>query len=113
MAAPSRYGHIDGNRVVIDCWLIIDDGIPANWNRRPSARLAAGQPKLNRSERSINLKMVLPLSLFETPSIVAQINVDSPVMPVTIDTSAVAAAVKSVTGTDIDLRVVPPTGDPE
>ncbi|WP_313337327.1 hypothetical protein [Sphingobium yanoikuyae] len=110
MAAQSRYGSIADDRVIIDCWLVIDAGDPANWNRRPSARLSAGQPKLDRRERAINLKMSLPLALFETPAIVARIEVDDPAMPVTIDTAAVADAVKSAIGLDIDLRVVPPAG---
>ena len=46
------------------------------------------------------------MALFETPSIIARIDVAEPLTAVTIDASAVAQAVKSAIGMDIDLRIV-------
>lgn len=108
MNTPARFGHIDGNAVNIDCWLTIHPGDARNWNRRPSVRLTAGEPALNRGERAINVKLTLPLALFEAPSIVARIDVAEPTAPVTIDASAVADAVKSAIGMDVDVRVASP-----
>ncbi len=107
MTKPS-FGHIDKDAVHIDCWLTIHPGDPANWNRRPGVRLTAGEPALNRRERAINVRMTLPMALFETPSIIARIDVAEPLTAVTIDASAVAQAVKSAIGMDIDLRIVEP-----
>jgi len=66
------------------------------------------EPALSRGERAINVKMTLPLALFEAPSIIARIDVAEPASPVTIDTAAVAQAVKTAIGMDIDLRVAAP-----
>lgn len=106
--AQASYGHIEKDAVHIDCWLTIHPGDPKNWNRRPSVKLTAGEPALDRRERAINVRMTLPLALFETPSIIARIDVAEPMTPVTIDTSAIAQAVKAAIGMDIDLRVVEP-----
>lgn len=106
--SPARFGYVEKDVVAIDCWLTIYPGAPNNWNRRPTVKLTAGEPALSRGERAINVKMTLPLALFEAPSIIARIDVAEPALPVTIDTSAVAQALKSAIGMDIDLRVVAP-----
>lgn len=108
MSGPARFGIVDKGVVQIDCWLTIHPGGPNHWNRRPSVKLTAGEPALDRGERAINVKMSLPLALFEAPSIVARIDVAEPSAPITIDASAVAEALKSAIGMDIDLKVIAP-----
>ena len=108
MSGPARFGHVDANVVHIDCWLTIWPGDRKNWNRRPTVKLTAGEPALGRGERAINVRMTLPLALFEAPSIIARIDVAEPTMPVMIDAAAVAEAVKSAIGMDIDLRISSP-----
>lgn len=108
MSGPARFGQVDKDVVHIDCWLTIYPGAANNWNRRPTVKLRAGEPALDRGERAINVKMTLPLALFEAPSIIARIDVAEPALPVTIDTAAAAQAVKSAIGMDIDLRVATP-----
>lgn len=109
MSGPARFGHVEKDVVHIDCWPTIYPGAPNNWNRRPTVKLTAGEPALDRSERAINVKMTLPLALFEAPSIIARIDVAEPASPVTIDAEAVAQAVKSTIGMDIDLRIASPS----
>lgn len=90
----------------LDFHLIITCPEKDNWNARPGVRVTAGAPALKRNERAINLKMNLPLALFETPAIVAKINVPDAQQQVTIDAAAVSEAVRQVVGMDIDLQVV-------
>lgn len=100
-----HFGSVDKDTVHIDCWLTVDPGDARNWNRRPSIKVSAGEPALARGQRAINLKMDLPLALFETPAIIARIGIDAPTAPVTIDRTAVAEALKQAIGVDIDLRI--------
>ncbi|MCW2395856.1 MULTISPECIES: hypothetical protein [unclassified Sphingobium] len=102
-----HFGHTSAHTVHIDCWLTIDPGSGKDWNRRPSIKVTAGEPALLRGQRAINLKMDLPLALFETPAIVARIGIEAPAAPITIDHAAVAEALKVAIGADIDLRIVP------
>lgn len=90
----------------LDFHLIITCPEKGNWNARPAVRVTAGAPALKRNERSINLKLNLPLALFETPSIVAKIDVSEAASPVEIDAEAVSEAVRQAIGMDIDLQVV-------
>jgi hypothetical protein len=84
----------------MDFWLIVARGNP-----RPSVRVTAGHPSLKRNERAINLKMVLPVALFETPSITAKINVEAPSERVDIDIPALNEAVKQAIGMDVEISV--------
>lgn len=87
----------------LDFWLIIGRA------NRPSVRAVADYPSsLARNERAINLKIQLPLALFETPSISASIKVEQPAQAVTIDATAIAEAVRGVIGMDVDISVVEP-----
>lgn len=102
----ASYGQRNNHKglLEIDCHLIItcpED----NWGK-PGVRVTAGAPALKRNERSINLKLNLPLALFETPSIVATINVADTGAQVSIDAEAVSEAVRQAIGMDIDLQVV-------
>lgn len=101
------FGHVTDSTVFLDFYLVIDPGEPG-WNRRPGVRVTAAQGKLDRRERTMNLKIALPLALFETPMLKASITVDDPSVPISIDAEAIAEAVRGVVGMDIDLRVIEP-----
>lgn len=107
-----HFGSVNAKTVEIDCWLTIDPGNGATaWNRRPSVRVSAGEPKADRRERSINLRMSLPLALFETPLLTASIVVGEPSQSMSIDTAAVAEAVRQVVGMDVRIEVGMPEAD--
>lgn len=100
---PKTFGAGDSNNVYLDFFLIIDPGVIGAYNQRPSVRVTAGEPKLDRRERSMNLKITLPAALFQTPTLSARIEVDSPTQQIVID--AVAEAVRGVVGMDVDIQV--------
>lgn len=92
--------------LLLDFWLTIGRGeVHAGTGGRPSVKATAGYPRLARNERAINLKMELPIALFEAPSLSASIKVDSPAQAVTIDTETVAEAVRQAIGMDVDIQV--------
>jgi hypothetical protein len=104
----TRFGYESRaeKKLLLDFWLTIGRG--TGGSDRPSVRVSAGYPNLARHERAINLKIGLPIALFETPSISASINVDSPAQAVSIDTEAVAEAVRQAIGLDVDIHVASP-----
>ena len=57
----------------------------------------------------MNLKISLPLALFEAPSLTASIKVDHPSQTIQIDTDAIAEAVRGAVGMDVDIQVVEPS----
>jgi hypothetical protein len=91
--------------LLMDFWLVIARDPRGG---RPGARVTAGYPSLNRNERAINLKMELPVALFEAPVLKASIMVDTPDQPITIDTSAIAEAVQTAIGMDVHIEVKDP-----
>jgi hypothetical protein len=96
-------------RIALDFWLIVKRGPRSGgWPSRPSVRVTADEPNLNREERAINLRMTLPVALFETPSITATINVEAPAERVEIDVPALAESVKQALGMDVEIAVVEP-----
>ena len=99
-----------GHALLLDFWLTVGRG--TGGSDRPSVKVTAGYPSLSRNERAINLKMQLPIALFETPSLTASIKVDAPSQAITIDASAVAEAVRQCIGMDVDIAVQQP-GDEE
>lgn len=105
------FGSVSKTHVEIDCWLTIDAGDSKQWNRRPGVKVSAGEPSLSRTQRAMNLKMSLPLALFETPSLSAKIAVEEPLQAVHIDASAIAEAVRGVIGMDVDISIKLPTED--
>lgn len=108
----ARFGNEGSSRtgrhrvISLDFWLTVGRG--AAPSRRPNIRVSAGYPALGRDERAINLKMELPVALFETPSLTASIVVDQPSQAVHIDASVVAEAVRQAIGFDIDINVALP-----
>lgn len=106
----SKYGYesrSNGKHVLLlDFWVTIGRGeVHAGTGGRPSVRATAGYPNLARNERAINLKMELPIALFEAPSLSASIKVDSPAQAVTIEAETVAEAVRQAIGMDVDIQV--------
>lgn len=89
--------------LLLDFWLTIGRG--QGNSDRPSVKATAGYPSLARNERAINLKMELPIALFEAPSLSASISVDSPAQAVTINAETVAEAVRQAIGMDVDIQV--------
>lgn len=108
----THFGHESRSdkKLLLDFWLTIGRG--TGGSQRPSVKVSAGYPNLARNERAINLKIGLPLALFETPSISATINVESPAEVVSIDTAAIAEAVRQAIGLDVDIRVAGPEEGP-
>lgn len=100
----ARFGHESGRLLFLDFWLTV--GRSETYSERPAVRVTASYPKLARNERTINLKMELPLVLFETPSLSATITVDAPAQAVQIDAMAAVEAVRQAIGMDVDIRVV-------
>ena len=103
----TRFGYESraDNTLNLDVWLTIGRGVGGG---TPSVKLTAGYPALGRNERAMNLKLTLPLSLFEAPSLSATIKVDSPAQAITIDATAVAEAVRQSIGMDVDIQIVQP-----
>ncbi|MCC6478050.1 MAG: hypothetical protein IT552_02435 [Sphingomonadaceae bacterium] len=102
-----RYGYESraSKSLLLDFWLIIGRG---EYSTRPSVRVTAAYPKLARNERAINLKVELPLALFEIPSLSAHIRIDQPDQAISIDTSAIAEAVRNCIGMDVEIAVASP-----
>ncbi|MGH6730016.1 MAG: hypothetical protein ACREBK_07665 [Sphingomicrobium sp.] len=101
----TRYGHESHSEkaMILDFYLIVGRG--TNNSQRPSVRVGASYPSLSRNERAINLKIKLPLALFETPPITATITVAEPDGAASIDLTAVAESVRQAIGMDVDIQV--------
>jgi hypothetical protein len=96
-----RYGTVYRDRVEFDFWAV--------FSRDPvSVRVLAGYPSLGRNERAMNLKVVLPNALFETPSLSASISVAAPEHAPTIDIAGVAEAMRQAIGMDVEITVKDP-----
>lgn len=96
-----RYGRAskvkDGN-IIVPLWLIFDI--------RGNVRLTRGEPDLSRAERAMQMTVTVPLALFKTPTISANLTIDAPEMAVPqIDLTAAAEALKAVVGCDVDVRI--------
>jgi hypothetical protein len=104
----NHFGSVNAKTVEIDCWLVVDPDLERAWNQRPKVRVTAGPPSLGRAERAINLKLSLPRALFEAPALTASIKVAEPDRAISIDTTAVAEAVRQVIGMDVSIAVAPP-----
>lgn len=108
-----HYGHVsrDTKAVELDFWLTVSCNV-REFNARPGVKVTAGYPALARNERAMNLKISLPTALFELPSLSASIKVDSPQQAIEIDATAIAEAVQTVIGMDVDVQVVAPEQQP-
>ena len=102
-----HYGHESRssgkNLLLLDFWLTIERGL------RPTVKVNADFPNnLSRNQRTINLKMELPVELFETPTISAKISVEAPSEVVHIDASTIAEAVRGAIGMDVEINIQQP-----
>lgn len=79
-------------------WLVFDsDG---------GVRLTRTQPNVSRNERAMSLEATLPLSLFATPVLRAEITVAAPEgAAARINLDAAAQAMRQALGVDVDLRI--------
>ena len=102
----TRFGWESADQLKLDFWLTI--GRNNGYSKTPSVKVSAGYPSLARNERALNLKITLPLALFETPSLSASIKVDEPSQAVHIDAETISEAVRQVIGMDVDIQVVRP-----
>ena len=108
----SHYGHRNDHKGLLELDFHLIVTCPAEkWNAKPGVRVTAGAPNLKRNERAINLKMNLPLALFEQPTIQATINVDADQPQIRIDAEAISEAVRGAIGMDVDLQVVDQHGE--
>jgi hypothetical protein len=96
-----RFGIKRSDHIDFGFWLV--------FNKDISVRCVANAPPLGRDERSMYLNVKLPLSLWDTPTLRASIDVASgSVVPVNIDIDAMQTAVQQAIGMDVDLRVIEP-----
>jgi hypothetical protein len=77
-----------------------------------SVRVTKQEPDLGRNERAMFMTVKLPKALFTIPSLRANVTVDDQGAP-SLDVTAIADAVKLATGLDIDVRIAPPSEEPE
>ena len=103
--SSKHFGSANDSHINLDFWLIVHPGDFRAWNQRPSVRVTAGEPNLTRQERAMNLKIKLPVALFKQPTLAATIDVETPTQQIEIDATAVAEAVRSVIGMDVDIQV--------
>lgn len=89
-------------KLYLDFFLVVGRDLAG---RTPSVRVTAGYPSLSRNERAINLKMELPVALFEAPVLQASISVAAPNQPISIDAKAIAEAVHTAIGMDVHIAV--------
>jgi hypothetical protein len=83
------------------------------FNEAGSVRLTRTEGKLDRGEKSMGLMLKVPRSLWKTPQLRATVEIADPGVPqATIDVQAASAALREVTGLDIDVRVVVPGDRP-
>lgn len=92
----SNSTHRTGDSLRFGFWLIFDVDGDVRLTRRP--------PSLSRTERAVSMDATLPLVLWATPSLRAQLTVEADATP-TINMEVATAALRSALGVDIDLRV--------
>jgi len=91
-----------GNDLIFGFWLIFDKSGDVRMTRRP--------PSLDRNERAVSMDARLPLALWATPTLSAQLVVNADAAPA-INMEIATDALKSALGVDIDLRVRCEDGD--
>ncbi|HEV2079422.1 MAG TPA: hypothetical protein VGR19_05945 [Allosphingosinicella sp.] len=74
-----------------------------------TVKMSRGQPSLGRDERAMALSVKVPLTLFNTPQLRANIEVADPGHPIpTIDLSAASSALRNVVGCDVEVTITTP-----
>lgn len=79
-----------------DVWLVFD--------YFGKVRVTKTEPDLTRNERAMYMKCTLPKSLFNIPTLRANLTLDEQAAPM-LDVKAIGDAVKLATGLDIDVQV--------
>ena len=94
-----RYSYRSGDDLI--CSLVL------TFNAQGDVRLSRGAPSLSPGERSMSLDVRLPLAIFRTPQLSASLTVKAPEQGAPlIDVTAAEAALASVVGCDVMVRVV-------
>jgi hypothetical protein len=105
MSSAYGYESRQDKAMIMNFWLTI--GMRANG--RPSVKATAKYPdNMSSNEITVNVKMKLPMALWQTPQLVANIEVAAPAQPVQIDAKALAEAVKQVVGMAVEITVGEP-----
>ncbi|PZU63807.1 hypothetical protein [Sphingobium sp.] len=91
-----------GDDLIFGFWLIFDKLGDVRMTRRP--------PSLARDERAVSMDARLPLALWDTPTLRAQLVVNADAAP-TVNLEIATEALKSALGVDIDLQVKAQDGD--
>lgn len=100
----SVHSFVRTDHIEYGFWLVFDE--------TGGMRASRGQPNVQRGERAMCCRAILPLSLFVTPELRATIEFAEPVQSsFQIDVQAASTALKQAIGCDVDLRVVQPEDD--
>lgn len=93
-----RYSRRTGDRIQYAFWLVFDaDG---------QMRMQRGEPQLERGERGMSCITILPLAIFQTPTLKATITLAEPASAdFVVDVQAGSNALREVWGVDVDLKV--------
>lgn len=97
----AKTSYRTGDKLKFPMWLV--------FHRNGTVRLTRTAGQVSRDERALFLDATLPISLWDTPSLRASLEVQSaePGAEVRLDVVAASEALKGALGVDIDLRVVP------
>ncbi|MRX32781.1 hypothetical protein [Aminobacter sp. MDW-2] len=94
-----RNSRVTATHVIYGFWLVFEEG--------GGVRLTRTEPALDRAERSMFLNATLPRSLWNTPTLRANIGVKhGPEGGFNIDLDVAADALRAALGVDVDLRVI-------
>lgn len=93
-------------KVTVDGWLAFNITGAARWTK--------GEPTVGRHERAINVRLQVPRSLFNTPTLRANISIPDDGAPLAyeIDAETVAEALKTSLGVDVDVQIIMPEEQP-
>lgn len=93
-------------KVTVDGWLAFNINGAAKWTK--------GEPNVGRHERAINVRLQVPRSLFNTPTLRANISIPDDAAPSAfeIDAVTVAEALKATLGVDVDVQIIMPEETP-
>lgn len=93
-----RASVVRSQEIEYSFWLVFDD--------HGGMRFTRTEPGLDRNERAMSMRAVLPTSLFKTPTLSGSITVpDVEGGAFKVDVRAASEALKGALGVDIDLRL--------
>lgn len=95
-----RNSRVTSTEVTYGFWLVFEEA--------GGVRLVRTSPSLDRAERAMYIQASLPRSLWQTPSLRANIGVQSgPSGGYSVDLSVASDALRGALGVDVDLQVIP------